>query len=41
MNYTWKFVEFGGYWLAILIIWWISRRGTGHVFGGTKMKLPG
>ena len=41
MNYTWKFVEFGGYWLAILMIWWIGRRGTGHVFGGTKMKLPG
>lgn len=41
MNYTMKFVEFGGYWLAILVIWWIGNRGNGHVFGGTKMKLPG
>jgi uncharacterized membrane protein YphA (DoxX/SURF4 family) len=41
MNYPLKFAELGTYWLAILFIWLLSRRGSGHVFGGTKMKLPG
>jgi uncharacterized membrane protein YphA (DoxX/SURF4 family) len=41
MNYTWKFAEYCAYRLAILFNWCIGRRGTGHVFGGTKMKLPG
>ena len=40
MNYTIKFVEFGGYWLAILLIWFLGRRGSGHVFGGKRLKLP-
>lgn len=41
MNYTMKFVEFGGYWLAILLIWLLGRKGSGHVFGGKRLKLPG
>ena len=41
MNYTWKFIEFGGYWLAIALIWLLGRKGTGHVFGGKRLKLPG
>jgi len=41
INYTWKFVEFGGYWLAILFIWLLGRTGSGHVFGGKRLKLPG
>lgn len=41
MNYTLKFVEFGGYWLAIALILLLERKGSGHVFGGTRLKLPG
>lgn len=42
MNYSLKFVEFGAYWFAILLIWWLSRKeGSGHVFGGKRLKLPG
>ncbi len=41
MNYTGKFVEFGLYWLAIFLIWYLGRKNTGHVFGGTRLKLPG
>ena len=40
-NYTLKFIEFGGYWLAIVLIWALGRKGSGHVFGGTRLKLPG
>lgn len=41
MNYTLKFVEFGGYWLVILLIWLLGRKDGGHVFGGKRLKLPG
>jgi putative oxidoreductase len=41
MNYTMKFLEFGLYWLAFFFIWFLGRRGSGHVFGGTRLKLPG
>ncbi len=40
MNYTLKFVEFGGYWLAIGLILLLERKGNGYVFGGTRLKLP-
>ena len=41
MDYTMKFWEFGGYWAAILLLFWLGRKQKGHVFGGTKMQLPG
>jgi uncharacterized membrane protein YphA (DoxX/SURF4 family) len=41
MDYTLKFWEFGGYWAAILLLFWLGRKQKGHVFGGTKMQLPG
>ena len=41
VRYGWKFAEFVGYWLLIALIFWLGRRGGGHVFGGKKMKLPG
>jgi uncharacterized membrane protein YphA (DoxX/SURF4 family) len=41
MNYTLKFLEFGGLWLAILLIWLLDRKSSGHVFGGKRLKLPG
>ena len=41
MNYSLKFLEFGGYWLAIFFIWFLGRKGNDHVFGGTRLKLPG
>lgn len=40
MNYSLKFLEFGGYWLMIALIWVLGRKGSGHVFGGTRLKLP-
>lgn len=41
MNYSMKFLEFGAYGLAIFFIWKLGSKGSGHVFGGTKLKLPG
>lgn len=41
MNYTLKYWEFAGYWALILVLLWLGRRQKGHVFGGTKMQLPG
>lgn len=41
MNYTLKYLEFAGYWAAILLLFWLGRPERGHVFGGTKMQLPG
>ncbi|WP_193214429.1 MauE/DoxX family redox-associated membrane protein [Luteolibacter marinus] len=41
MDYTLKFVEFGVYWLVIALIWFLGPKGDGHVFGGTRLKLPG
>ncbi|WP_367874420.1 DoxX family protein [Luteolibacter sp. Populi] len=41
MNYSLKFLEFGLYWLAIFFIWFLGRKGSSHVFGGTRLKLPG
>ena len=41
MDYTLKFWEFGGYWVAILLLLLLDRKDRGHVFGGRKMQLPG
>lgn len=41
MNYSMMFAKFGGLWLAMLVIWLLERRDSGHVFGGTRLKLPG
>lgn len=41
MDYTLKFWEFGGYWVAILLLLLLDRKDRGHVFGGKKMQLPG
>ena len=41
MNYTLKYWEFAGYWTVILLLFLLARRELGHVFGGTKMQLPG
>ena len=41
MDYTWKYWEFAGYWTVILLLFWFARKERGHVFGGTKMQLPG
>ena len=41
MNYSLMFAKFGGLWLAIFLIWYLGRKGNDHVFGGTRLKLPG
>lgn len=41
MNYLKKYWEFAGYWVAILLLLVLDRKERGHVFGGTKMQLPG
>lgn len=41
MDYTLKYWEFAGYWTLILLLFWLARKERGHVFGGTKMQLPG
>lgn len=41
MDYTLKYWEFAGYWAVILLLFLLARRERGHVFGGTKMQLPG
>lgn len=41
MNYTLKYLEFAGYWAVILLLLFLVRKERGHVFGGTKMQLPG
>lgn len=41
MNYTLKYLEFAAYWAVILLLFWLGRTDRGHVFGGTRMQLPG
>lgn len=41
MDYALKYWEFAGYWTLILLLFWLGRKERGHVFGGTKMQLPG
>jgi uncharacterized membrane protein YphA (DoxX/SURF4 family) len=41
MNYSVKFLQLGGLWLVIFLIWFLGRKGNGYIFGGTRLKLPG